>query len=105
MLIRRGLSLSGYRVLRGTYVRIDTSSTLLLLSMIQILTASAQQEKAGELFLKIILFVYFLPSLIGFFRIPIIRYKFITVLLINIFLGWTAIGWWISFIKAVSSRK
>jgi len=72
--------------------------------MILMLAATAPKAD-GSLFLKIILFIYFLPSIIGLFRIPIIKYKFITVLLINLFLGWTAIGWWISFVKAVSSRK
>lgn len=59
----------------------------------------------GSLFFKIILFIYLFPSIVGLFRIPIIKYKYITVLLVNIFLGWTAVGWWVSFIKAISSRR
>lgn len=70
-----------------------------------LLLSTAATKSDGSLFFKIILFVYFLPTIVGVLRIPIIKFKFITVLLINIFLGVTVVGWWLSFVKAVSSRK
>ncbi|WP_051881683.1 superinfection immunity protein [Chryseobacterium soli] len=73
--------------------------------MIQILTVTTQQEEGGALFLKIILFIYFIPSMIALLRLPVLKFKFLIILLINAFFGWTVIGWWLSFIKAVSSHK
>jgi len=73
--------------------------------MIQILTVTTQQEEGGALFLKIILFIYFIPSMIALLRLPVLKFKFLVVLLINAFFGWTVYGWWLSFIKAVSSSK
>jgi len=73
--------------------------------MIQILTVTTQQEEGGALFLKIILFIYFIPSMIALLRLPVLKFKFLVVLLINVFFGWTVYGWWLSFIKAVSSSK
>lgn len=73
--------------------------------MIQILTVTTQQEEGGALFLKIILFLYFIPSMIALLRLPVLKFKFIIVLLINAFFGWTVYGWWLSFIKALSSNK
>ncbi|SHL58028.1 superinfection immunity protein [Chryseobacterium polytrichastri] len=70
-----------------------------------LLLSTAATKSDGSLFFKIILFVYFLPTIVGVLRIPIIKFKFITVLLINIFLGFTVVGWWLSFVKAVSNRK
>ncbi|WP_034722345.1 MULTISPECIES: superinfection immunity protein [Chryseobacterium] len=72
--------------------------------MIQILTVTTQQEEGGALFLKIILFIYFIPSMIALLRLPVLKFKFLIVLLINVFFGWTVYGWWLSFIKAVSSK-
>lgn len=73
--------------------------------MIQILTVTTQQEEGGALFLKIILFIYFIPSMIALLRLPVLKFKFLIVLLINAFFGWTVYGWWLSFIKAVSNSK
>lgn len=73
--------------------------------MIQILTVTTQQEEGGALFIKIILFLYFIPSMIALLRLPVLKFKFLVVLLINAFFGWTVYGWWLSFIKAVSSSK
>lgn len=73
--------------------------------MIQILTVTTQQEEGGALFLKIILFIYFIPSMIALLRLPVLKFKFLVILLINAFFGWTVYGWWLSFIKAVSSSK
>ncbi|PTT77274.1 MULTISPECIES: superinfection immunity protein [unclassified Chryseobacterium] len=56
----------------------------------------------GSLFFKILFCVYFIPSLLALVRSPIIKWKFFTVLLINLFFGWTVYGWWLSFWKAVS---
>ncbi|MDF2833016.1 superinfection immunity protein [Chryseobacterium indoltheticum] len=70
-----------------------------------LLLSSSMAKSDGSLFFKIILFIYFLPTIVGLLRIPIIKFKFITVLLINTFLGFTLIGWWLSFIKAVSTRR
>lgn len=70
-----------------------------------LLLSTTATKNDGSLFFKIILFVYFLPTIVGVLRIPIIKSKFITVLLINTFLGFTVVGWWLSFVKAVSSRK
>lgn len=73
--------------------------------MIQILTVTTQQEEGGALFLKIILFIYFIPSMIALLRLPVLKFKFLVILLINAFFGWTVYGWWLSFIKAVSNSK
>jgi hypothetical protein len=73
--------------------------------MIQILTVTTQQEEGGALFLKIILFIYFIPSMIALLRLPVLKFKFLVVLLINAFFGWTVYGWWLSLIKAVSNSK
>ena len=43
--------------------------------------------------------------MIALIRIPLIKFRFITVLLINLFFGWSVYGWWIAFYKAVSSAK
>lgn len=73
--------------------------------MIQILTVTTQQEEGGALFLRIILFIYFIPSMIALVRLPVLKFKFLLVLLINTFFGWTVYGWWLSFIKAVSNSR
>ena len=73
--------------------------------MIQILTVTTQQEEGGALFLKIILFIYFIPSMIALIRLPFIKFKFIIVLMINTFFGWSVYGWWIAFYKAISNTK
>jgi len=72
--------------------------------MIQILTITIEQQEGGALFQKIILFIYFIPSMIALLRLPVLKFKFLLVLLINAFFGWTVYGWWLSFIKAVSSK-
>lgn len=43
--------------------------------------------------------------MIALIRIPLIKFRFITVLLINLFFGWSVYGWWIALYKAVSSAK
>ncbi|WP_394798554.1 superinfection immunity protein [Chryseobacterium indologenes] len=70
--------------------------------MVTILT---QQDTAVSFILKIILFIYFIPTIIALFRIYILRFKFFSVLLINFFFGWTVYGWWLAFAKAFSSRN
>lgn len=72
--------------------------------MIQILTVTTQQKEGGALFLKIILFIYFTPSIIALFRLPFIKFKFITIFLLNTFLGWSVYGWWIALYKAITSK-
>ena len=37
-----------------------------------------------------------------FKSITVLKFKFLLVLLINVFFGWTVYGWWLSFIKAIS---
>lgn len=72
--------------------------------MLAILTSMSQ--KTGEFpFVKIILFIYFVPTIIALFRIYILRFKFLSVLLINLFFGWTIYDWWFAFAKAFSSRN
>lgn len=72
--------------------------------MLAILTSTSQST--GEFpFVKIILFIYFIPSIIALFRIYILRFKFLSVLLINLFFGWTFYGWWLAFAKAFSSKN
>ncbi|OCA77560.1 hypothetical protein BBI01_03680 [Chryseobacterium artocarpi] len=67
---------------------------------------SAINHSNGEsLFFRIILFIYFAPTIIAFFRSPIIKFKFFSVLFINLFFGWTLYGWWLAFAKAFSSRE
>lgn len=46
------------------------------------------------------LFVYFLPSIIGRKQ-----RNFSSILLLNLFLGWTLIGWVVALIWAVSKEK
>lgn len=70
-----------------------------------LLLSTTTTKADGSLFFKIILFIYFIPSMIALIRIPLIKFKFITVLLINLFFGWSVYGWWIAFYKAVSSAK
>jgi len=62
-----------------------------------------QQELGGALFFKVIFFIYFIPTVIALVRLPILKWKFLTVFFINLFFGWTVYGWWISFGKALSS--
>lgn len=72
--------------------------------MLAILTSTSQNT--GEFpFVKIILFIYFVPTIIALFRIYILRFKFLSVLLINLFFGWTIYGWWLAFAKAFSSKN
>lgn len=72
--------------------------------MLAILTFTSQNP--GEFpFVKIILFIYFIPTIIALFRVYILRFKFFSVLLINLFFGWTVYGWWLAFAKAFSSRN
>ena len=67
---------------------------------------SAINHSDGEsLFFRIILFIYFAPTIIALFRSPIIKFKFFSVLFINLFFGWTLYGWWLAFAKAFSSRS
>ncbi|MGG5209234.1 superinfection immunity protein [Chryseobacterium sp. MIQD13] len=70
-----------------------------------LLISTTSSKSDGSLFFRIILLIYFLPTIVGFFRIPIIKYRFITVFFINTFLGFTVVGWWLSFMKAVSSHR
>ncbi len=58
---------------------------------------------SGTLFLLIIcIFIYFVPSIVAYQR----KKRDLTpILLINIFLGWTLIGWVVAIIWAVSSEK
>lgn len=72
--------------------------------MLVILSAISHSD--GEaLFFRIILFIYFAPTIIALFRSPIIKFKFFSVLFINLFFGWTLYGWWLAFAKAFSSRS
>ncbi|WET48158.1 superinfection immunity protein [Chryseobacterium indologenes] len=72
--------------------------------MLAILTSTNQNT--GEFpFVKIILFIYFIPTIIALFRVYILRFKFFSVLLINLFFGWTVYGWWLAFVKAFSSKS
>lgn len=72
--------------------------------MLAILTFTSQNP--GEFpFVKIILFIYFIPTIIALFRLYILRFKFFSVLLINLFFGWTVYGWWLAFAKAFSSKN
>ena len=67
--------------------------------------SSASHTNGGFPFFKIIVFIYFIPVIIALFRSHIIGFKFFTVLIINIFFGWTVYGWWLAFAKAFSSRN
>lgn len=54
-----------------------------------------------EIFIIIIpLIIYFIPSIIGRKQ-----RNFTSILLLNIFLGWTLIGWVVALIWAVSKEK
>ncbi|WP_241315930.1 superinfection immunity protein [Chryseobacterium arthrosphaerae] len=64
----------------------------------------AKAQPDGSLFLKIILFIYFIPTIIALFRSPVIKSKFFIVLFVNTLLGWTLFGWWFAFYKAFSSK-
>lgn len=67
--------------------------------------SSTSHVNGGFPFFKMILFIYFVPTIIALFRSPIIKFKFFSVLLINIFFGWTLYGWWLAFAKAFSSSN
>ncbi|UEQ75255.1 superinfection immunity protein [Chryseobacterium arthrosphaerae] len=72
--------------------------------MLVLLTFKSQNT--GEFsFVKIILFIYFIPTIIALVRLYILRFKFFSVLLINLFFGWTVYGWWLAFAKAFSSKN
>ncbi|WP_241311649.1 superinfection immunity protein [Chryseobacterium arthrosphaerae] len=71
--------------------------------MLTILATTSHNNGGFPLF-KIIVFIYFIPTIVALFRSPIIKFKFFSVLLINLFFGWTVYGWWLSFAKAFSSR-
>ncbi|MEJ5051019.1 superinfection immunity protein [Chryseobacterium culicis] len=72
--------------------------------MLTILATTSHNNGGFPLF-KIIVFIYFIPTIVALFRSPIIRFKFFSVLLINLFFGWTVYGWWLAFAKAFSSRN
>ncbi|WP_185246244.1 superinfection immunity protein [Chryseobacterium bernardetii] len=72
--------------------------------MLAILTSTNQNTGEFPL-VKIILFIYFIPTILALFRAYMLRFKFFSVLLINLFFGWTVYGWWLAFAKAFSSRS
>lgn len=69
-----------------------------------ILSANTQPDVMGT-FIKVVIFFYFIPSMIALVRSPIIKRKFFIVLFINLFFGWSVYGWWIAFIKAFASNQ
>lgn len=54
----------------------------------------------GMVILLIVLFVHFLPSYVAFSRFHPARWA---ILLVNIFFGWTLIGWVITLVWALSA--
>ena len=50
----------------------------------------------------LILAVYMLPTIVAFSRG---RHNKVAILVLNVFLGWTLLGWVISLVWAVSSTK
>lgn len=57
---------------------------------------------SGSLFVFVMIAGYFLPTLIGFFRSVQNRWS---VAVVNVFLGWTIVGWVIALAMAVRSKS
>lgn len=77
---------------------------LIYYHMMTILTTNAQPDVMGS-FIKIFLFIYFIPTMIALLRVFSLKWKFFAVFFINLFFGWSIYGWWISFMKAFSSKQ
>lgn len=73
--------------------------------MMTLLTSTPQQPDVMGTFIKVVIFIYLIPSMIGLIRIYFLKWKFLTILFINIFFGWSVYGWWIAFIKAFSGSQ
>jgi uncharacterized membrane protein len=56
----------------------------------------------GPIILLILLVMYFLPAIIAFSRS---RHNKGAILVLNLFLGWTVLGWVVSMVWAVSSSQ
>ncbi|AZA91771.1 Uncharacterised protein [Chryseobacterium nakagawai] len=70
-----------------------------------VLLSTISHNNDGFPFFKMVLFIYFIPTIVALFRLTIIRFKFFSVLFINLFFGWTIYGWWFAFTKAFSSKN
>jgi len=70
--------------------------------MVQGLVAQAPPDPGVFLFVVFGFGVYFLPAMIALVRS---HHEFVTILLINIFLGWTIIGWIAILAWALSSPQ
>ena len=58
------------------------------------------QSGAGVLVVIIVLFLYFIPSIVAFVR----GHRRAQVLVLNLFLGWTLIGWTVALVMALGSK-
>lgn len=52
-------------------------------------------------FLTFMVLLYFLPTIVAL----ALREDPLAVFLVNFFLGWTVIGWWVGLVWAVAERK
>jgi hypothetical protein len=66
------------------------------------MNTSAGDPVKGLEFLLGVLGFYFLPTIVAFGRA---RHNKVAILVLNLFLGWTVIGWVISLVWAVSSSQ
>ena len=52
-------------------------------------------------FLMVMVLLYFLPTIVALALLE----DPLAVFLVNFFLGWTVIGWWVALVWAVAERK
>ncbi|ETD27840.1 superinfection immunity protein [Helicobacter canis] len=76
---------------------------LIIIDGVEILTRSVDYWSLGTFVLIIIasIFIYFLPSLIAMFSHH--RDRFL-ILIINVFFGWSVLGWFIALIWSFIRR-
>ena len=53
-------------------------------------------------FLILMVLLYFLPTILAIVRHP--THDPFGIFLVNFFLGWTVIGWWVAFIWALAAN-
>ncbi len=56
----------------------------------------------GSLFLLILVAVYFVPTIVAYSRR---KDDIMAILLLNLFLGWTLVGWVVALVWAVTKDK
>ena len=54
------------------------------------------------MFILFLIMVYFIPTTIGIFRMQL---NIWAIMLTNIFLGWTVVGWLVAFVLSVKNNR